>query len=105
MRAGLDLGALIPLRHFLAELHFRTRFGEAEYWFSLIRSRPVVIFIIVGVAMIIGIFKGVEAFKAVEQLDDGRAPFAGGFAAMIGVAMIVGFYSPTELVRYCRRGI
>lgn len=32
-------------------------FGEAEYWFSLIKVATVIIFIIVGVAMIIGILK------------------------------------------------
>ncbi|WP_323807846.1 hypothetical protein [Klebsiella pneumoniae] len=33
-------------------------FGEAEYWFSLIKVATVIIFIIVGVMMIVGIFKG-----------------------------------------------
>ena len=35
-------------------------FGEAEYWFSLIKVATVIIFIVVGVAMIVGIFKGAE---------------------------------------------
>jgi amino acid permease len=34
-------------------------FGEAEYWFSLIKVATVIIFIIVGV-MMIGIFKGAQ---------------------------------------------
>ena len=64
-------------------------FGEAEYWFSLIKVATVIIFIIVGVMMIVGIFKG--AASRLEQLGIADAPFAGGFSAMIGVAMIVGF--------------
>ncbi|MBJ3815439.1 amino acid permease [Shimwellia pseudoproteus] len=73
-------------------------FGEAEYWFSLIKVTTVIIFIIVGVAMILGIFKGAQpAGWANWGIDD--APFAGGFAAMIGVAMIVGFsFQGTELI-------
>ncbi|MGA6273845.1 amino acid permease [Klebsiella pneumoniae] len=36
-------------------------FGEAEYWFSLIKVATVIIFIIVGVAMIVGFsFQGTE---------------------------------------------
>lgn len=35
-------------------------FGEAEYWFSLIKVATVIIFIIVGVMMIVGIFKGAQ---------------------------------------------
>ena len=35
-------------------------FGEAEYWFSLIKVTTVIVFIIVGVLMIIGIFKGAQ---------------------------------------------
>ncbi|MEJ4044885.1 amino acid permease [Erwinia sp. SLM-02] len=73
-------------------------FGEAEYWFSLIKVATVIIFIIVGVAMIVGIFRGGES-AGWHNWQIGDAPFAGGFAAMIGVAMIVGFsFQGTELI-------
>jgi lysine-specific permease len=53
-------------------------FGEAEYWFSLIKVATVIIFIIVGVMMIVGIFKGAQpAGWSNWVVDD--APFAGGF--------------------------
>ncbi|PMC25900.1 lysine transporter, partial [Klebsiella aerogenes] len=73
-------------------------FGEAEYWFSLIKVATVIIFIIVGIMMIFGIFEGAKpAGWSNWGIDD--APFAGGFAAMIGVAMIVGFsFQGTELI-------
>lgn len=35
-------------------------FGEAEYWFSLIKVVTVVVFIAIGVLMIVGILRGAE---------------------------------------------
>lgn len=73
-------------------------FGEAEYWFSLIKVATVVIFIAVGVLMIVGILHGAEN-AGWHNWQIGDAPFAGGFSAMIGVAMIVGFsFQGTELI-------
>ncbi|MBW7984676.1 amino acid permease [Enterobacillus tribolii] len=73
-------------------------FGEAEYWFSLIKVTTIIIFIAVGILMIIGIMKGGEG-AGFHNWTVGEAPFAGGFAAMIGVAMIVGFsFQGTELI-------
>ncbi|MBU9814005.1 amino acid permease [Rahnella sp. C60] len=73
-------------------------FGEAEYWFSLIKVVTVIIFITVGVLMITGIMRGAET-AGWHNWAIGDAPFAGGFASMIGVAMIVGFsFQGTELI-------
>ncbi|KPD02550.1 amino acid permease [Moellerella wisconsensis] len=73
-------------------------FGEAEYWFSLIKVTTVVIFIVVGVMMIFGIMDGAED-AGWHNWTLGDAPFVGGFASMIGVAMIVGFsFQGTELI-------
>lgn len=73
-------------------------FGEAEYWFSLIKVSTVLIFIVVGVLMIFGILQG-EKNTGWHNWHIGDAPFSGGFAAMIGVAMIVGFsFQGTELI-------
>ena len=65
-------------------------FGEAEYW-SLIKVATVIIFIVVGVAMIVGIFKG--RARGWSNWTIGDAPFAGGFLAAIGAVMIVGLSS------------
>lgn len=78
-------------------------FGEAEYWFAAIKVVTVIIFIGVGLLMIAGIIHGGErANTFAEHLGNwsvGDAPFAGGFAALIGVAMIVGFsFQGTELI-------
>ncbi|MDF7671371.1 amino acid permease [Orbaceae bacterium ESL0721] len=73
-------------------------FGEAEFWFSLIKVVTVVIFIVTGLLMIIGILKGADG-AGWHNWQIGDAPFAGGFASMIGVAMIVGFsFQGTELI-------
>ncbi|UMB78629.1 amino acid permease [Dickeya fangzhongdai] len=73
-------------------------FGEAEYWFSLIKVTTVILFIAVGLMMMIGILRGGE-HAGLHNWQIGDAPFAGGFSAMIGVAMIVGFsFQGTELI-------
>lgn len=73
-------------------------FGEAEFWFSLIKVVTVIIFIVVGLLMIIGIFHGAEG-AGWQNWTIKEAPFAGGFSAMIGVAMVVGFsFQGTELI-------
>ncbi|MFP1452339.1 amino acid permease [Escherichia coli] len=95
---GLDLSALFLGVIFLLNYISIRGFGEAEYWFSLIKVTTVIVFIIVGVLMIIGIFKGAQP-AGWSNWTIGEAPFAGGFAAMIGVAMIVGFsFQGTELI-------
>ena len=73
-------------------------FGEAEFWFSLIKVVTVVIFIAVGLLMIIGILRGGES-AGWQNWQIEEAPFVGGFASMIGVAMVVGFsFQGTELI-------
>lgn len=73
-------------------------FGEAEFWFSIIKVAIVVIFIILGLLMFVGILHGGEQ-AGFKNWRIGDAPFAGGFSAMIGVAMVVGFsFQGTELI-------
>lgn len=72
-------------------------FGEAEYWFSLIKVVTVIIFIITGSLMIFGIMGGhVIGFK---NFTMGDAPFHGGFLSMLGIFMAAGFsFQGTELL-------
>ena len=73
-------------------------FGEAEFWFALIKVVTVVAFIGVGVWMIFGILAGQQGLR-LSNLTVGEAPFVGGLPAMIGVAMIAGFsFQGTELI-------
>lgn len=72
-------------------------FGEMEFWFSLIKVVTVVLFIGIGLLMIVGILEGAGHVK--ENWTANGAPFSGGFASLIGVAMIVGFsFQGTELI-------
>jgi len=77
-------------------------FAEAEYWFAGIKVVAVIIFLIVGVAMIVGIMGGHEMGFQNWTLDGGeagKAPFVGGFAAMMSVFLIAGFsFQGTEIV-------
>lgn len=72
-------------------------FGEAEFWFALIKVVTVIIFIITGFLMIIGILGG-EAI-GFTNFTIGDAPFNGGFFAILGVFMAAGFsFQGTELL-------
>lgn len=77
-------------------------FAEAEYWFAAIKVATVIVFIGIGTLMIFGILRGGSPEGFMGNLANwqlGDAPFSGGFAALIGVAMIVGFsFQGTELI-------
>ena len=73
-------------------------FGESEFFFSLIKVLAIIVFIIIGIAMIAKIMMtpGMSTFA---NWTKGDAPFVGGFQALIGVAMIAGFsFQGTEMV-------
>lgn len=73
-------------------------FGEAEFWFALIKVVAVVAFIAMGTLMIFGIMNG-DRSPGISNFTIGDAPFVGGLPAMIGVAMIAGFsFQGTELI-------
>lgn len=73
-------------------------FGESEFMFSLVKVIAIIVFIVIGIAMIVKIMltPGMSTFQNWTQ---GEAPFVGGFQALIGVAMIAGFsFQGTEMV-------
>jgi lysine-specific permease len=73
-------------------------FGEAEYWFALIKVVTVIAFIGAGFLMIFGILNN-SSNTGWSNFTVGDAPFPGGMPAMMGVAMIAGFsFQGTELV-------
>lgn len=72
-------------------------YGEAEFWFAGIKVVTIIVFLIVGVAMIFGIFTGPAI--GFDNFTSGEAPFKGGFLAIIGIFMIAGFsFQGTEMV-------
>ena len=65
---------------------------------ALIKVIAVLVFVAMGVMMLLGIIRGGET-GGLANWTVGDAPFAGGFAALIGVAMVVGFsFQGTELI-------
>ncbi|MBY0377242.1 MAG: amino acid permease [Gammaproteobacteria bacterium] len=90
--SGVFLSLFVGLNIFSAR-----GFGEAEYWLSLIKVMVVVAFIIIGGAMIFGLTSHQSVGLAYWQMDGG--PFHGGFWALFGVFMVVGFsFQGTELI-------
>ncbi|MDP4163868.1 MAG: amino acid permease [Bacillota bacterium] len=72
-------------------------FGEAEYWFSLVKVVTVIIFIIIGFLMIFGIMG--DGSVGLKNFTLGDAPFHGGFMTMLGIFMAAGFsFQGTELL-------
>mgnify|MGYP000887670613 CR=1 FL=1 len=77
-------------------------YAEAEYWFAGIKVVAVIIFLITGVLCIFGIMGShTTGFQnwTLDAGDAGKAPFVGGFAAMMGVFAVAGFsFQGTEIV-------
>ncbi|WDD93690.1 amino acid permease [Burkholderia sp. FERM BP-3421] len=73
-------------------------FGEAEYWFALIKVLTVIAFIAIGVLMIFGVMQGGPS-NGFDNFTLKDAPFVGGWASILGVAMIAGFsFQGTEMI-------
>ncbi len=73
-------------------------FGEAEFWFSMIKVVTVIIFIITGFLIILGIMGGDDPIGFSNFLAN-EGPFNGGFFTILGVFMVAGFsFQGTELL-------
>lgn len=80
-------------------------YGEGEFWFASIKVATVVVFLIVGVAVIFGIIKGsadgisYDPSHPFANWMSEDAPFVNGFTGVVSVFMIAGFsFQGTELV-------
>jgi lysine-specific permease len=90
--SGLFLALMLGLNLLTVKLY-----GESEYWFAMIKVVTVIVFILVGLALIVGIL-GDEPI-GFKNFTIGDAPFHGGFLAILGVFMVAGFsFQGTELV-------
>ncbi|MFJ7745204.1 amino acid permease [Peribacillus sp. NPDC097295] len=73
-------------------------FGEAEYWFAMIKIVTVIIFLITGFLIIFGIMGGKDPI-GFSNFTMGEGPFNGGFFTILGVFMAAGFsFQGTELL-------
>jgi lysine-specific permease len=70
-------------------------YAEAEYWFAGIKVVTVIIFLGVGVLMIAGMLgnhsPGFQNWFLSDPKTGSRAPFVGGFSAVLAVFMVAGF--------------
>lgn len=82
--SAISLVVLLGLNLFSARI-----FGESEFWFAGIKVVTIVIFILLGLAMIFGIMGG----KAVgfKNWTAGEAPFVGGGLGTLSILMVAGF--------------
>ncbi|WP_127571084.1 amino acid permease [Paenibacillus xylaniclasticus] len=72
-------------------------YGESEYWFAMIKIATVIVFIVIGLFMIVGIWNGEPV--GFRNFTAGDAPVSGGWLAVLSVCMAAGFsFQGTELV-------
>ena len=84
MWSALFIALLLVLNMFSAKI-----FGEAEFWFAGIKVATIIIFLVVGVLMIIGVFKAES--PGFSNWTAGEAPFVGGGFAIFSILMVAGF--------------
>ncbi|CAM2753342.1 amino acid permease [Actinomyces slackii] len=82
--SALFLAIILGLNLFSAKA-----FGEAEFWFAGIKVVTIIVFLVLGVAMIVGIMGG--ASPGLDNWVVGEAPFVGGLGGTLGVLMVAGF--------------
>lgn len=97
-QAPLWLTALILLALMTATNMFSVKtFGEFEYWFSMIKVVAIIIFIVIGIIYIVGLWPGVKASVANLTQLGGFAP--NGWGEVISNAVpAVAFFVGVELV-------
>ncbi|MGE5628099.1 MAG: amino acid permease [Solirubrobacterales bacterium] len=72
-------------------------YGESEFWFASIKVVTVIVFLIVGIATIFGVFGGHAV--GFSNFTVGEAPFVGGAKSIFMIFLIAGFsFQGTELV-------
>jgi len=80
----LFLGIILALNLFSARI-----FGESEFWFAGIKVITIIVFLLLGVAMIVGLIGGHEA--GLSNWTTGAAPFVDGWSGTFSVLMVAGF--------------
>ena len=72
-------------------------YGESEFWFASIKVATVVVFIVLGLLVILGIFGGENV--GFHNWTEGEAPFVGGAMGIFAVILVAGFsFQGTEMI-------
>lgn len=70
-------------------------FAEAEYWFASIKVTVVLVFLVIGAAMILGLLGGdvvgLKHWTMADPVSHTQAPFPGGLTAILMVFLVAGF--------------
>lgn len=71
-------------------------YGESEFWFAAIKVAAVLVFLILGIAMIAGILGDSPGAR---NWTTGQAPFVGGYKGVLLVLLVAGYsFQGTELI-------
>lgn len=71
-------------------------YGESEFWFATIKVLAVIVFLILGLAMILGI---IGEAPGAQNWTAGEAPFVGGAEGVFLVILVAGYsFQGTELI-------
>ncbi|KAF9082523.1 hypothetical protein BGX23_012382 [Mortierella sp. AD031] len=84
---------------FMVSVNFMSvrAYGEAEYWFSVVKVLTVIIFIVVGILVDAGVVGG-DRIGFRNWTIEG-APIKDGFGGILGVFLVAGFsFQGTELI-------
>jgi GABA permease len=98
---SLSVGALsiiIILLLTLTNLGSAKLFGEFEYWFAILKVVALVLFIILGAAIILGLIPNVEKPGVSNLLDRGGFLPNGITSILIGITIVVFAFPGTEIV-------
>ncbi|WEG14814.1 amino acid permease [Pullulanibacillus sp. KACC 23026] len=89
--------AIFLVLFFLLNVFSVKGYGEGEFWFSSIKVSVIILFLVVGIAMILGIFTGHSS--GFHTFNLGGTPFHGGLMAIFSTVLVAGFsFQGTELV-------
>lgn len=72
-------------------------YGEFEYWFASIKVAAIVVFIVLGLVFVLGLWPG-EPFDLSHLSSDGGFAPKGAVAILAGVVPCVGFFTGAEIV-------
>ncbi|KAF9321126.1 hypothetical protein BGZ91_004601 [Linnemannia elongata] len=84
---------------FMVSVNFMSvrAYGEAEYWFSVVKVLTVIIFIVVGILVDAGVVGGDKIGFRNWTIEG--APIKDGFGGILGVFLVAGFsFQGTELI-------
>ncbi|MED4060480.1 amino acid permease [Priestia megaterium] len=82
----------------MTNLYSVKSFGEFEYWFSLIKVVSIVLFLLLGIAIICGFIPGIDSPGTSNLLHKGGFLPNGISSVFLGIALVMFSFMGTEIV-------